>query len=694
MEEKILQFVEEKKYVTANEIYAFFDDKRSRISLALQTMVNDGRLIIEDDYYVAPETLGILLAEITSIKENYAFAHLLRTDEDVYLKNDDLADAILHDRVYLRPNNYGFHVVKIVQRKHLQIVGEVYRSHGQWLLNAPYLAPEGISFVIENYQGEESDLVVGHIISSSPQKIIVAVDSILGKKNDPGMDMKRLLLENDAPVDFPDDVEREVIDIPLIVKNEEIVQRLDLRQELIFTIDGEDARDLDDAISIKKENDSYLIGVHIADVSYYVHEKSAIDEEAFNRGTSIYIADRVVPMLPFQLSNGICSLNPDVDRLTISCLMKVNEDGEVLSYEIVPAVICSKHRLTYTYVNEVLAQEKANNELEESLQLLHRITAKIRQSRTEKGALELSVPEIKIVVDQEGKAIGVVKKEQKEGEKLIEDLMILANEIVATTINRKSLPFLYRIHEKPPLRKLEQFIEFASRLGHPIAFNPLQVTSKDLQNYLSQLQGVEEKEIISTVLLRSLAKARYASTNKGHFGLASSCYTHFTSPIRRYPDLIVHRLLRKYLFQKDFTGLNAISEQMVFLAEDTSYKERRAVAIERSSVDIKGAEYMENHLGMVLNGYIDGMNNRAMYVALENGLSGILKFSDFHEYFTIDENGQSSFSRRRGIRFILGEKVKVMVASVDKMKGEIVLELIEKSRYRPNPQHLRLHRRK
>lgn len=680
MEDKLLSFIKSKGYASSSDIYSSFQERRSLIALTIQKLINDGRLIVEDGYYVVPSTLGLLLADIITIKEGFSFARLVETNEEVYIQNDDLEDAIAHDRVYLRPNNYGFHVVKIVQRKHQNIVGEIVKKYNKWIIKAPYLISEDRYFIVDNYQGEDSDLVVAHIVSSLKDGIHVEVDSILGKKNEPGMDMKRLLLENDAPIIFPPEVENEVLDIPLKVSDEEIKGRLDLRDKLIFTIDGEDARDLDDAISIEREQDDFIVGVHIADVSYYVKEGSYLDKEALNRGTSIYIASRVIPMLPFQLSNGICSLNPHVDRLTISCLMKIDKEGHVLSSKITPSVICSKHRLTYTYVNEVIEKKCGDSDLNKTLLLLHELTLKIASNKKEKGTLDLNVPEIKIEVDENGTAIGVHKKIQKDGEKLIEELMILANEAVSETIYKKNIPFIYRIHEKPPLKKMMQFVDFASKMGHPIHFNPLDVTGIDLQKYLDSVNNVEKKEILSTVLLRSLAKACYSSTNKGHFGLASSCYTHFTSPIRRYPDLIVHRLLRKYLFNNDYSHLDDLQERIIFIAEDTSSKERRAISIERKSIDIKGAEYMENHLGAVYHGYIEGMNNKGMFVELDNGLSGVLKFNDFSDYFSIDEHGQVAYSRRKGIRFVLGEKVNVIVAKVNKMQGEIVLNLLDDKR--------------
>lgn len=694
MKDELLEFIKKNRYVTAQDIFSSFSYRRQDIALALQSFVNEGRVILEDEHYVLPSTLGLLTADVISVKETFIFVRVIDTLEEIYISDDDAADAILGDRVFVRPHPYGASVVHIVSRKYNEVVGEITKGKKNFYLHAPYLAPLKTQFILSSYQGKEGDIAVCKIVFSKPKKIEVECVKILGQKNAPGMDMTRLILEHGAPIEFPFEVEKEVLSLPLEVSEKELEGRVDLRNELIVTIDGEDARDLDDAVSIQRTEKGYQLGVHIADVSYYVKEDSYIDKEAQNRGTSIYVTDRVVPMLPFALSNGICSLNEGVDRLTISCLMEIDEEGKVTSSKIVPSVIHSHHRLTYTYVNQVIEQHKNESELEQMILLLHELSLKVRALKEKRGALDLNVPEIKIEVDENGKAIGIHKKIQKEGEKLIEDFMVLANETVAETIHKRNLPFIYRIHEQPKLRKLEQFISFTSRMGAPIHFAPLTVTPLELQKYLTSLEGNEKKEMISTVLLRSLAKARYSSIFHPHFGLASPCYTHFTSPIRRYPDLLVHRLLRKYLFHNDFSSLKEVDERLDYLAEDTSFKERRAVAIERESVDQKGAEYMEGHIGDTFEGYIDGMNNRGMYVSLDMGLSGILKFEDFNDYFTIDEYAISAFSRRRGMRFVLGERVKVQVVDVNPKKGEIHLVLLESMNKRKNPQMLRRHGRR
>lgn len=677
MKEKLLNYIKKNNYVKEYEIYSNFNDSRRTISIALQQLLNEGYLIKEDDYYVTPSTLGLLLGEVVSVKNDFAFVRLLETDEDVYVREDELNGAIIHDKVYVRVHHYGVKVVKIISREYKEIVGETFIFDKKWYLRCPSVAPLGYSFRLKEYDGKEEDIVNFEIVEQKGVNFTVKVNKVLGSKNAPHIDVTRVILEHSAPIEFNSDVENELLNIPFEVDEKEIEGRLDLRNELIVTIDGEDARDLDDAVSVKRIEDGYEVGVHIADVSYYIKEGTAIDKEARNRGTSIYVTDRVVPMLPFLLSNGICSLNPNVDRLTISCTMKFNHEGKMIDSKIYPSVINSKYRLTYTYVNEVINKNSPLSDLEKQILLLHEVSLKIRKLREERGSIDLSVPEIKILVDEDGNPIQIKKKIQGEGEKLIEDLMISANEAVATTIFKRNLPFIYRIHEKPTAKKMDSFSAFASKMGYPITFHSLTVKPLELSNYLSKIKKNDEKEIISKVLLRSLAKARYYENNRGHFGLASSCYTHFTSPIRRYPDLIVHRLLRKYIFNNDFSSLNEVMELLIFLAEDTSIKERRAITIEREVVDIKGAEYMQNHIGESFVGYIDGMNNRGMFVELENGLSGLIKFESLNDYYLLDEHSQTAFARHKGTRFVLGEKVKVLIKEATKSKGEITLELLD-----------------
>ena len=694
MKQKILNFIKKNNYVKEYQIYSTFHDSKKTISLCLQQLLNEGYLIKDEDNYIVPSALGLLLGEVVSIKNEYAFIRLLETEEEFYVREEELNGALLNDRVYVRVHQYGIKVVKIVVRYYKEIIGEVFLDNKKWFISCPTYAPKGYKFRLYEYEGKEGDIVSFTIEENKGMNFKVNVTKILGSKNAPHMDVTRVILEHGAPLEFDEEVNKELLNIPLEVKEEELNGRVDLREELIVTIDGEDARDLDDAVSVKKTKNGYSVGVHIADVSYYVKEGSKIDKSALKRGTSIYVTDRVVPMLPFLLSNGICSLNENVDRLTISCFMEFDEEGKMISSKIVPSIIKSKHRLTYNYVNKVILSNNDEGELNKLILLLHEVASKIRKVREDRGSLDLDVPEIKIKVDEDGKPIDIIKRVQGAGERLIEDLMVAANEAVATTIFKRKLPFIYRIHEQPTAKKMDGFIAFAQKIGYPVSFNPLTVKPLELSLYLARIKRQEDKEIISKVMLRSLAKARYHEDNRGHFGLASSCYTHFTSPIRRYPDLIVHRLLRKYIFNDDFSNIKELTELLIYLAEDTSIKERRAITIEREVVDLKGAEYMQNHLGEEFEGYIDGMSNKGLFVELDNGLSGLITFESLNDFFRLDTYSQTAFARHKGTRFVLGEKVKVMVVEASKGNRTITLELLDSRMHKSRHQIKKTFKRK
>lgn len=406
------------------------------------------------------------------------------------------------------------------------------------------------------------------------------------------------------------------------------------------------------------------------------------------------MADRVVPMLPYLLSNGICSLNPHVDRLTISCFIELDRNGNVISSTIKPTVINSKHRLTYTYVNKVLEEKIANDDLTKLIQLLNEVAILLRGNKKNRGELDLSIPELKVVVNEKGEVIDVKKRIQGDGEKLIEDLMILANEQVAETIYRKNLPFIYRIHENPPAKRMDNLTSFASRLGFRVPFDSLNVKPKDLQKLLENAKYSDKYQILGQVLLRSLAKARYSTNNKGHFGLASKCYTHFTSPIRRYPDLTVHRYLRKYLFDNNLENAFNKIDELNFIAENSSMKERRAITVERETTDIKCAEYMQKFIGAEFSGYITGMNNSGLFVELENGVSGKISFETMSDYYRVDDKAFHAFGQRKGKTYTLGDKVLVVVESSNKDAGEINLQIKNEARYLKNYNQRKKMRRK
>ena len=691
MKEKILNFISDNPYCKIGDLCSQYDGKKKDLMELLKTLEVEGDIIKEDDSFILPSTLGLLKATIVSVKKHCAFALIDNEEDDIRIEEEYMGNAFLGDIVYLRYMNGLFKVIQVIKRRYNDIVGEVINDEQNLVLDVNALACENIKFVIKEGSASVSDIVQAQILSFDKTICFVKITNILGQKNAPFMDIKRVILENDAPIEFPDEVNQEVLEIPQSVSENDLLDRSDFRNEFIVTIDGDDSRDFDDAISLTKENGIYTLGVHIADVSYYVKEDSALDKEAFNRGTSIYITSKVVPMLPFSLSNGICSLNEGVDRLTLSCIIQLDEYGNILNSSIEESVIRSSHRLTYNYVNEVLETKKGVDlesltKLEKQILLFDELAHIIRKTKIERGCLELDVPEIKITVDEKGFPIDVSKKVSRDAEKLIEDFMVLANEVVAKTVNKINMPFVYRIHENPVAKKLSNFISFSSRVGIKADFSPLSCTPLDLQKHINKMEPGEKKNVICATLLRCLAKARYATSNKGHFGLASKCYTHFTSPIRRYPDLVVHRLLKRYIINKDFSDLSNLSNLLDYISENTSAKERRAITIERECNDIKGAEYMEQFIGQTFTGYIDGITNNGLYFELENGLSGSLRFEDMDDYYIVNEAAFYAVGRRTNKKFFLGDKITATLIKCDKYAGTSTFALINDKK--PRHQHL------
>ena len=691
MKEKILNFISDNPYCKIGDLCSQYDGKKKDLMELLKTLEIEGDIIKEDDSFILPSSLGLLKATIVSVKKHCAFALIDNEEDDIRIEEEYMGNAFLGDIVYLRYMNGLFKVIQVIKRRYNDIVGEVINDEQNLVLDVNALACENIKFVIKEGSASVSDIVQAQILSFDKTICFVKISNILGQKNAPFMDIKRVILENDAPIEFPDEVNQEVLEIPQSVSENDLLDRSDFRNEFIVTIDGDDSRDFDDAISLTKENGIYTLGVHIADVSYYVKEGSALDKEAFNRGTSIYITSKVVPMLPFSLSNGICSLNEGVDRLTLSCIIQLDEYGNVLNSSIEESVIRSSHRLTYNYVNEVLETKKGVDlesltKLEKQILLFDELAHIIRKTKIERGCLELDVPEIKITVDEKGFPIDVSKKVSRDAEKLIEDFMVLANEVVAKTVNKINMPFVYRIHENPVAKKLSNFISFSSRVGIKADFSPLSCTPLDLQKHINKMEPGEKKNVICATLLRCLAKARYATSNKGHFGLASKCYTHFTSPIRRYPDLVVHRLLKRYIINKDFSDLSNLSNLLDYISENTSVKERRAITIERECNDIKGAEYMEQFIGQTFTGYIDGITNNGLYFELENGLSGSLRFEDMDDYYIVNEAAFYAVGRRTNKKFFLGDKITATLIKCDKYAGTSTFALINDKK--PRHQHL------
>lgn len=648
------------------------------------------------DRYLLFNNSNLKIGKMIANKKGYGFVDI-EGPEDVFVAPTNMNNAIHGDDVVVeiitkKGLQMEGRIVKIVSRKLKQMVGELYYDEkGNPCID---LDDEKVKINVKLDKGKLLGAMPGH-------KVLVKITNklkdnnyrgevvrILGHKNDPGVDILSIVAKYEIPDTFPEEVLDELDSIPDEVSDEEISGRVDLRNEVIFTIDGDDTKDIDDAIAIDKlENGHYKLGVHIADVSYYVKEGTKLDDEAYLRGTSVYLADRVIPMLPRKLSNGICSLNPGVDRLTMSCVMEIDEKGDIVDYDIFESVIKSRIQMTYKKVNAILEKDEIAEGYEpyvEKLKLMAELAKVLRKHKERNGYIDFDIDEAKIIVDNDGKAIDIVKRERGVGEKLIEDFMIAANECVASHIYFMELPFLYRIHGEPNEEKIANFLKFVSVLGYKINVKEKNITPFVLQDILKQLKEKKEFTILSSMLLRSMQKAVYDKNNIGHFGLGSKCYTHFTSPIRRYPDTTVHRLLRKYLFQNkmDKDTIQYIDQKLVLIGEHTSNTERNAADCEREVDDMKMAEYMMNHIGEEYDGMVNTVTNFGMFIELPNLVEGLVRLDDMKDdYYVYDEETFSlrGTHNKRGYR--LGDSVRVRVKAANKEAKTIDFEIVTGDNY-------------
>lgn len=619
--------------------------------------------------------IGTFLAN----KKGFGFVDTNET-EDIFIPHDNVNNAIHGDKVIVEittktNENPEGRILKIVDRNLNNMVGEFYYKQGKGYVD---IDDKKIKINIVIDKTKTKGAMNGH-------KVIVKITNklkdnnyngevlkILGHKNDPGVDILSIAAKYEINDIFNDDVMKQTDQLPFEVLEEEYKNRKDLREECIFTIDGDDTKDIDDAISIKKlENNNYLLGVHIADVSHYVTENSPLDIEALERGTSVYLADRVIPMLPHKLSNGICSLNPNVDRLAISCIMEIDEKGKLINYEIFESVIKSRKQMTYKNVNKILEENiipEGYEQYAEKIKEMNELAKILRKYKENRGYIDFEINEAKIIVDEKGKAIDVKLRERKAGEKLIEDFMIQANETIASHIFYMELPFVYRIHGEPSEEKIINFKKFVSILGYKIT-GIKEINPKSMQNMLEQLKEKEEYSILSSILLRSMQKAVYDKTNIGHFGLASKCYTHFTSPIRRYPDLTVHRLLRKYLFENKINQETTTyyENKLTDITKHSSERERASIECEREVDDMKKAEYMMDHIGEEHEGIISSVTNFGMFVELPNQIEGLVRIEDLEDdYYTYNEETFSITGKNNKRGYRLGDKVKIIVKQASK----------------------------
>ena len=646
------------------------------------------------DKYMLLEKSHLRKGIMRANKKGFGFVEIENMEDDVYIAHDNMNGAI-HDDVVLveitskmNLDRLEGRILKIIERRVQRFIGLI--SFDKKGVGHVDLDDSKIKLDIEVPREKSLNAVDGHKVvvelgkKISNGKYEGEVTEIIGHINDPGVDILSIIYKYDINVDFPDDVKHEVADLPMEVSEREHKGRRDLRNEEIFTIDGDDTKDIDDAISIKKlPNGNYELGVHIADVSYYVREGSPLDNEAMERGTSVYLVDRVIPMLPHELSNGICSLNPDVDRLAMSCVMEFDGEGRQVNYEIFPSIIRSRIQMTYKKVNSLLENNvlpEGYESYEKSLRLMGELSKILRKAKVKRGYIDFGVDEAKILVDEKCVPTDIVLRERGTGENMIEDFMIAANECVATHIYFMNLPFIYRVHEYPKEEKIRSFLGFVSSLGYTITGNVKDVKPTTIQKILEQLREKPEFKILSSLMLRSMQKAVYKPENLGHYGLASTCYTHFTAPIRRYPDVTVHRLLRTYLIEgkMDMGTLKRWEEKLVYISEHSSSRERASIDCEREVEDMKMAEYMEQHIGEHFVGMISSVTSFGMFVELDNLVEGLVPLRDMNDFFHFDEEHMTLTGEKTHIKYRIGDKVEIKVVKASKEEKTIDFEVIKK----------------
>ena len=698
--EYLLQFMKEQAYkpMTEGELLTALNidpGEKDFLIKTLNSMEKQG-LIVKNrrGRYGVPEKMNLIIGQLEGHPGGYGFLLPENPElDDIYVSREDMNGAMHGDMVLVRPkvpakgsSKAEGEVVRILKRSLKTVVGTVERGK-----QYSFVVPDDKRIFYDLYVPKEKtngakngQKVVAKIIEW-PQKRrnpVGEIIEILGYPEEPGIDILSIIKKYDLPLDFPEKVQKQVQQIPDEVLDEDLVDREDFRNQKIITIDGEDAKDLDDAVSIEVTDGGYRLGVHIADVSYYVKEKSPLDIEALKRGCSVYLVDRVIPMLPPKLSNGICSLNPRVDRLTMSVIIDFDKEANIKSYKITPSVIKTCERMTYTQVNKILEdkdQEMINRfkYLLDDLTAMRELAEKLTQKRFARGSLDFDIEEAKVILDEEGHPVDVVKEERRIGNRIIEEFMIAANEVVAEHIFWLKIPLIYRIHEDPDDEKIRSLKEFLYGLGYTLK-GTQNLKPKSLQQILEKAKGKPEQRLVNTMLLRSLKQARYSGMNSGHFGLASLYYTHFTSPIRRYPDLIVHRILRKQLNNEiDEKQEKKLSKMVEKVAKISSERERIAEEAERETVDLKIAEYMASKIGETYEAIVSGVTSFGVFVELDNTVEGLVHVSNMEDdYYHFNEKSMALVGERTGRTFRIGDKVKVKVEHVNMAERQIDFVLV------------------
>ncbi|MBZ4218203.1 ribonuclease R [Mycoplasma tauri] len=670
---------------------------KALLSLMDQNLISNNK---KDSTYIALKKIKTIKGEFHIVGEGrFGFVDtgdiLNNEKESYFVIGNDFNTAMNGDIVYanvyepITTNNDAKKIAKIteiIERRCTNIVGVLDYSTGYVTFKPTEAAHKNINFKIRNMLPEARvlDVVVAKIIDYSNKFKEIDIIKKITNINDPMAYVKSLEVTRNVPEDFPTEVYDYVNkNIPDSIKNEDLSNRLDLRNELIVTIDGSSTKDFDDAINVKKiDENTYELGVHIADVAYYVKENTPLDEEALKRGTSIYLLDKVVPMLPFKLSNGICSLNPNEDRLTISAICKIDLNGNNISINVVPSVIRSKHRLTYERVNDFINKNKKfdNKELDEMLKNSYELSTILRNYKNKQGYIDFEIDEPDIELDKDGRVVDIKVKPSGESEKMIEDFMVRANEAVATWITQNKLPMMYRVHESPGDEKLDYFLNVLDLVGIKINLDRRKISPVSFQKVIKQINEQRNDTFLKMLFLRTMQKAVYSPNNIGHFGLASDCYCHFTSPIRRYPDVIVHRILWEFLFKpKNNKNIEDFASKLDKIASMNSTSEQNAVQLERDVNDLKFAEYYKNKLHSEFDAQVFSITKFGMFVQFSNLTDALIHASNIgNGDFVSNEHGTILYSKENPKKnFKLGQKVRVVIINADETTGKVDCVLVD-----------------
>lgn len=684
------------KYKELAFLFQLTEDEKPVLSQILNELTEEGRIVKTPRGKYQRLDAGILCGTFTGNNRGFGFVTVEGDDEDYFIPEKACNGALHMDTVLMRVTNAESSAGR--RRE-----GEITRilSHGIKELVGTFDPGKGYGFVIPDNQKFNQDIFIpkaltkgavrGHKVvvqitdyGNKNQKPEGRITEILGHINDPGTDVISIVKAYDLPVEFPDMVMRQAERTPEEPDAKDYAGRKDLRDWMTVTIDGDDAKDLDDAITLRKTEDGYELGVHIADVSEYVTEHSPLDEEALTRGTSVYLVDRVIPMLPHRLSNGICSLNQGTDRLALSCIMQINEKGNVVHHEITETVIRVDRRMSYANVNKILEQndETVKQEYAEFLPMFYQMKELadiLRKKRDKRGSIDFDFPETQIILDEKGFPVDIRPYERLTANKIIEDFMLLANETVAEDYFWQELPFVYRTHESPDPDRIRKLGILVSNFGYCLKANPENIHPKEFQKLLERISDSPEEAMISRLTLRSMKQAKYSTICYGHFGLATHYYCHFTSPIRRYPDLQIHRIIKENLHGKlSDKRITHYEKILPEVSESCSKLERRADEVEREVEKMKKVQYMSRRIGECYEGVISGVNAWGMYVELPNTVEGLVHVTNMvDDYYYYDEEKYAMIGKDTGKEYTLGEKVWVMVKAADRISKTIDFILVQ-----------------